>query len=264
MSSHIFFSVITVVLNDPVGLDRTGSSVLEQSVPCEWIIIDGGSMGPTLNILEKFKDSAVCISERDSGIYDAMNKGIGFSSGKYIVFLNAGDSFFDENTLFKVKAFLDASTGDLIDVLSCGAQLIISSNVTMYREPKNAKNYIWHGLPSNHQATFYKRGALVLYPYDIKYRMCGDYYIASVLYNAKKLFVKFDVPVVNFTVDGISSRWSRLLFLEPYLIQRDILGVSFGLRLLSLLKRLFSNLVIRFMRLPVLESHLTALLPKIK
>ncbi|MBT8541016.1 glycosyltransferase [Polynucleobacter paneuropaeus] len=259
-----FFSVVTVVLNDPKGLERTGYSVLRQKIRCNWVIVDGGSCSPTLNILEKFKDSAICISERDSGIYDAMNKGIGISSGKYVVFLNAGDSFFDENTLLNVKAFLDSNAGELIDVLSCGAQLIISPNISMYREPKNAENYIWHGLPSNHQATFYKKDILVSYPYDLKYKICGDYYLASVLYKAKKLFFKFDVPVVNFTVDGISSRWSRLLFLEPYLIQRDILGTSLCSRLLSLLKRFVSNLIIRFVRLPLLETYMTALLPKIK
>ena len=264
LTKNNFFSVITVVLNNPEALERTARSVLGQNCACEWVIVDGGSSSPTLDVLEKFKDSAIYISEQDSGIYDAMNKGINISSGKYIAFLNAGDSFCDEDTLVRVRTFLDVEAGGLVDVLSCGAQLIISPNISVYRGPKNAKNYIWHGLPSNHQATFYRRDALASLRYDLKYRMCGDYYLASVLYKAKKLFVNFDAPVVNFTVDGISSHWSKLLFLEPYFIQRDILGVSFGARLLSLLKRLASNLVIRFIRLPVLGGYVSTLLPKLK
>lgn len=70
--------------------------------------------------------------------------------------------------------------------------------------------------------------------------------------------------MVNFSVDGVSSRWNRLLFLEPYLIQRDILGVSFARRILSLGKRLSSNLIIRFIRLPVLEFLMSAFLLKLR
>lgn len=181
------FTVVTVVLNDPKGLEKTGQSVLNQSFPCEWIVVDGDSMQPTLDIINNFcKKNVRFISEKDNGIYDGMNKGFLMSSGEYICFLNAGDTFINEKVLEDLNIHLGSNEGRSIDVLSCGAQLLIARNLQIYRPPKNAESYIWHGLPSNHQATFYKKGALASYPYDLKYRMCGDYYLASVLYKEKK------------------------------------------------------------------------------
>ena len=87
-------TVITVTLNKGVKLEKTIKSVLSQThTDLEYLIIDGFSSDNTLQILEKYKTHLRFISEKDCGIYNAMNKGIKMSTGNYLLFLNAGDYF---------------------------------------------------------------------------------------------------------------------------------------------------------------------------
>lgn len=88
-----FFSIITITLNNSIGLQRTWLSLFSQSESdWEWIVVDGGSVDETPKFLAINKNSiAWWVSERDDGIYDAMNKGCAHSKGNYILFLNAGD-----------------------------------------------------------------------------------------------------------------------------------------------------------------------------
>ena len=92
-------TVITVVLNDEVHIQKTIESVLNQTwSDLEYIIIDGGSTDHTLSIIEKFRSKIhYLVSESDSGIYDAMNKGIRHAHGEFTHFMNSGDTF--ENSM---------------------------------------------------------------------------------------------------------------------------------------------------------------------
>lgn len=97
-------SVITVVRNDFDHIRYTIESCLQQTWPdVEYIVIDGASTDGTLNILEEYRDKlAVLISEKDSGMYDAMNKGICMATGRWISILNSGDTYVSENSLSEV------------------------------------------------------------------------------------------------------------------------------------------------------------------
>ena len=97
-------SVITVVLNDEKGLQRTINSVFGQSYPnIEYIIIDGGSTDETINIIRQNNSNiAKWISEPDTGIYDAMNKGITFAKGDWILFLNSGHTFCNKKVITEI------------------------------------------------------------------------------------------------------------------------------------------------------------------
>ena len=104
---HLLVSVITVVLNGADCLERCIQSVLEQGFrEKEHIIIDGGSTDGTLEILRDYSDRIDCwISGPDDGIYDAMNKGIVLSRGKYIKLLNADDMLAPDSIAKAVKVF---------------------------------------------------------------------------------------------------------------------------------------------------------------
>lgn len=93
-------SVITICYNEP-DVEKTCESIINQTFQdFEWIVIDGGSTEPTLSILNKYRDRMnIFVSEKDEGIYNAMNKGIRLAQGKYLHFLNAGDMYFEKNSL---------------------------------------------------------------------------------------------------------------------------------------------------------------------
>ncbi len=93
-------SIVTVVYNAKSDLELTLKSIKSQSANAEVIVIDGGSTDGTKEVIGQNKDIvSKSISEKDNGIYDAMNKGIDLATGEWIYFLNAGDVFFDYKTL---------------------------------------------------------------------------------------------------------------------------------------------------------------------
>lgn len=99
-------SVVTISFNAANTIERTIQSVLSQSYKnLEYIIIDGGSSDGTLDIIRKYEDRLVWISEPDNGIYDAMNKGIRISKGEWLNFMNAGDRFASNDVLEKIFSY---------------------------------------------------------------------------------------------------------------------------------------------------------------
>ncbi|WP_109832824.1 glycosyltransferase family 2 protein [Reichenbachiella versicolor] len=109
-------SVITVVYNGADVIEKTIQSVLSQSFQnLEYIVVDGASNDGTLEVLSKYSDSiSKFISEKDSGIYNAMNKGIVLSSGDYLLFLNAGDIFYSDQSLEKLISVANNHQWDFI------------------------------------------------------------------------------------------------------------------------------------------------------
>ena len=100
-SSKPEFSIITVVLNDKYGIKKTIKSILKQKLKnFEYLVIDGGSTDGTLSVIKKYSNKIdYWISKKDKGIWDAVNKGIILSRGKYINTINAGDTYYSKNSL---------------------------------------------------------------------------------------------------------------------------------------------------------------------
>ena len=101
-------SVITVVYNNVNDIERTMLSVLNQTYRhIEYIIVDGHSKDGTLETIKRYENRlARLISEKDSGIYDAMNKGLAAATGDYVLFMNSGDEFYDAATAAAVFCFI--------------------------------------------------------------------------------------------------------------------------------------------------------------
>lgn len=236
------FSIVTVVRNDLAGLQKTTESICSQKYrDYEWIVIDGGSTDGTVDYLRGLSCSYLTwSSEKDHGIYDAMNKGIITCHGEYLIFLNAGDLFPNSTTLSLVADTISINNNP--DVLFGGAELVFANAGVFFRPPKKLEGYIWHGLPANHQATYYKRKALGGMLYDPTYKICGDYYLVAQLFKQGICAAYLNQTLVKFSIGGASYYNRYPLFLEPYKIQRDILGISFPIRAVSLAKRLISNI----------------------
>jgi glycosyltransferase involved in cell wall biosynthesis len=151
-------SVITVCYNDAEGLELTANSVqrsLDENV--EYIVVDGGSSDGTVDLLGKLSFINYWVSEPDSGIYDAMNKGIALAQGRALLFMNAGD-------------FID---GDI----PLGKLPAPSFLPVWYKNPfgnfrKIAIKSEKKGMPNCHQGVVFEHKGLT---YDTNYRISGDY-----------------------------------------------------------------------------------------
>jgi glycosyltransferase involved in cell wall biosynthesis len=228
-------SIVTVVYNGKKFLEETILSVINQSYDnLEYIIIDGGSNDGTIDILKKYEDKIdYWVSEKDGGIYDAMNKGIDLVSGDWINFMNAGDSFYDSEILKKI--FLDKNL-DKIDIIY-GKHNVIYPNKTRIAEAGNIKD-IWKGSQFCHQSTFISSSVHKLNKFNLNNRIGADFEFFYRLYKNKKIFKYIDVVVANYSagglsdikrVDSIVGRWnvidknSKINFYYIWIILKEIL-----------------------------------------
>jgi glycosyltransferase involved in cell wall biosynthesis len=170
-------SLITVCFNAERTIERCVQSVAAQCYKnVEYILIDGGSFDNTLQIINKYAAIVtVLISEKDSGIYDAMNKGIATASGDVIGMLNADDYFADENILDMVaQSFKDPAVkllyGDL-DFVNCGGMVVRRWRSGNYSD----QGLRWGWMPPH--PTFYGRKDLFSRydGYSLGYGSAGDY-----------------------------------------------------------------------------------------
>jgi len=243
---HPFISVITVVRNDPEGFCSTKSSILSQVYQnFEWIVVDGASSDATRRLVHDVisQGDARGISEVDSGIYDAMNKGLHLSRGDYVIFLNAGDRLLDEDSLSRAAAAI--GDANLPDVAFFSSEMDFGRWTV--KRPVKPPRYIWHGQPGLHQATFIRRSLHVEYPFSNLYRVCGDYHVLARLYKNKVSMESFStvIGVNSFAVDAASGRQKIRLIREAFLIQRSILGLSCWICLISVIKRSVNSMMFK-------------------
>ena len=235
--SQSFFSIITVVRNNIDGLKRTKSTIEAQTCQSwEWIIIDGNSDDGTSQFtLSCISPKVRAISEKDRGIYDAMNKGLRAASGVYVIFLNGGDLFANETVLEVIKEDLQREP---VDVLFGGSRMHFG--IVALSRPSRDPSYIWHGQPGLHQATFFNRELHQRIPYDINYRICGDYDVLTRMWAAKLRFRSSSiiVSVNEFTAQATSGRNKIALMREAVRAQRKNLRLP--------LMTIMASLVLRF------------------
>lgn len=207
-------SVVTVTYNSAATLEETILSVLNQTYPnIEYIIIDGGSTDGTIDIIKKYADRlAYWVSEPDKGIYDAMNKGIDASTGDYINFMNADDTFYDDNVLKNV--FSRDYNEDV--VYGKTLKILPNSNIIMENRPVS---FLSQNMVFGHQASFVKTELIKKIKFDLKYKSAADYnfFHAVMMNNGSFREVPFIVSIFN-ACDGFSARNIKLSWKEVDMI----------------------------------------------
>lgn len=203
-----FFSIITVCYNEEKNIEKTCKSIFKQTLKnFEWIVIDGKSIDNTLNIIKKYnKCITSLVSERDDGIYNAMNKGIKRAKGEYVLFLNGGDQLKDKNVLQKVSDFIkgDNQKTNIYygDMLYDDGELVSYKTSTL-----NEKFFIKKSI--SHQATFIKKNLLIKHKgYSEKYKIVSDYdfWIKTII--KEKAKTKYLPIVISiFDQNGMSSNY---------------------------------------------------------
>ncbi len=176
-------SVVTVVLNRYEDIGYTLKSVCEQTYEkVEYIVIDGQSKDGTLDIIHRYRDCIdVLVSEKDEGIYDAMNKGLKLSKGDYVVFLNGGDSFHHKATLEEVVFHSVISKPQWPDLVF-GECLLVDKNRNPIKKRSEFKNQTFpetldyysfrEGTNVSHQAFIIHRK--IAGQYDLRYKWSSD------------------------------------------------------------------------------------------
>jgi len=218
-------SVITIVYNNARDIERTMLSVLGQTYPAiEYIVIDGLSNDGTLDLIKKYENRiAKFISEKDEGIYDAMNKGLALATGDYVIFMNSGDEFFDADTVSAVFASADDA-----DIYYGETEMINDAGQSLgQRRHKAPKQFTWRGfnlgMSISHQAIYIKRS--LIEPYDRRYQLSADIdWIIRAAKKAKKI-VNVNRYVAKYLVGGMSKTKHRQSLVERF----DIMKRHYGL-----------------------------------
>lgn len=199
-------TVITVVFNDAAHLEKTVLSVLNQVYDnVEYIVVDGGSTDGTLDIIRKY-DHAIdyWVSEKDAGIYDAMNKGLRLATGEWVNFMNSGDLFYKNTTLNTIALQLESNMQIVfgeIETISNRHQF----NVRKISGPVSMENLVMK-MPICHQSMFvtlqsFKQVGL----FDTNYKICADHdwLIKALLAGHQAKYVQECIALCN--IDGVSS-----------------------------------------------------------
>jgi glycosyltransferase involved in cell wall biosynthesis len=209
-------SVITVVFNAQNELKKTIQSVLDQTFSdIEFIIVDGGSKDGTVRLIEFFNNRITkWVSEKDLGIYDAMNKGVRMATRDYVLFMNAGDLFFDTNVLRDLHDFVSVNSQYQIVY---GDAEIITSKGSHIQNQKNRHADLTKSII--HQSMLIKRSHLVSNPYNTSLRIMADYdnlLGLSVSHPQAIFYLKRVICIYNKF--GVSSKPLYRYFAEYYLI----------------------------------------------
>lgn len=242
------FTIITVALSHLGGLQKTWQSLKEQACQdFEWIVVDGGSLDGTVAFLQTVDfPSFRWISEKDDGLYDAMNKGIEMAQGTYLLFLNAGDQLAGPKVLANVKYSIETQSvgpdfiyGDAYEVDERGR---------LRNKPARSHQAIWYGMFTHHQAMFYKRNVLDGLCYKTQYTLAADFAFTSEFLVRSKHVLRVKFPICVFEGGGKTSSTSAHLrgmkeqFSVCLTIQRRSLGVCIGIFLMHVSKHIFIRL----------------------
>ena len=217
-------SVITVVNNSAATIADTLLSVASQVYPhVEHIIIDGASMDGTLNVIEQHRGKlAKVISEPDSGIYDAMNKGLALATGEVVGFLNADDVYADKDVLSRV---VDIMERESLDALFGDVEFFRPEDPTRtvrrYRSARFSPDQIALGWMPAHPALFLRRRVYEHYGlFRADYRIAGDFeYCARIFHGNNLVYRSLPETLVRMRTGGISTGGWR----NTILLNREVL-----------------------------------------
>ena len=223
----ILFTVITVTYNAQETLERTLISVHEQTYSnIEHIVFDGKSTDGTLDLIKKHQtDNLKWISEEDNGIYDAMNKATAMAKGDYICYLNAGDAFYEKDTVEGI--ITTAQQHHLPDILYGETDVVNNKGEFLHnRRLKAPERLNWksfkQGMLVCHQAFIIKRS--IFEPYDLWYKFSADVDWCIRLMKKSKSIVNTHLILIKYLNEGITTANQKESLRERYNIMAKHYG----------------------------------------
>lgn len=216
-------TIVTVVYNAADTIENTILSVINQDYPNkEYIVIDGGSNDGTVSVIKKYEEKLTkWISEKDEGIYDAMNKGIMLGHGDWITFRNCGDLFAEKNSLTKVFSIpydkdVMVVHGDCYRTCDYGYKIEHPFPLSRYKIE----------MPIIHPATFIRLSLHKRWLFDKSYKVAADYNMIYRCIEAGLKFVYVGFPIVVFPKGGFSDQNWRIALADMMRIQKRVYSLS--------------------------------------
>jgi putative colanic acid biosynthesis glycosyltransferase len=196
-------TVVTVVFNAEQYLEDTILSVSEQSYSdIKYLVIDGESTDNTLEIIKKYENLIdVWVSEKDRGIYDAMNKAAIMTGSGYLCFMNAGDVFYSPETVEKVISNIGESRPGVIygDSQVCYAdgfnRILLSASL----------DHLWRGMCFSHQSMFVDSELMKKNLFNIDNEISADYEFICRLFSSQTQFMQIGEIVATTSAGGVSD-----------------------------------------------------------
>ncbi len=241
-------TIVTVVFNASDEIETTLKSIISQSYPNkEIIVIDGGSTDGTIELVEKYIDRIDQFkSEKDNGIYDAMNKGIKYSSGDWICFMNAGDTFFSKKTIQNIfdkeEISHDILAGDCIADYKSFTKLLKVKDISE----------INYGMIFCHQAVIVRADIYREKMFDISYKIASDFNFFYWCHLSNKKIRIYDFPFSIITTGGVSDTMKFKVILENRKILRHFSKTNLYIEFKYLLKIIWT----------LIKSLIEAILPR--
>ncbi len=202
-------SVITINYNNSKGLEKTINSIVNQTfADFEYIIIDGGSLDNSVEIIKKYSTKiSYWVSEKDNGIYNAQNKGVAITKGEYCLFLNSGDSLVNDAVLtnvFSQKYSSDIIYGDM--------QTMDENEKIQHRKMPSTigliqlfRDTLWHPVSFIKRELFLKYGN-----YNEQFKIVADYeFFVRVIIKEKISTKHIPLEIALFDTSGISSERNK-------------------------------------------------------
>lgn len=214
-------SIITICYNAQDTIEETIENVLSQSyADIEYIVVDGKSTDNTVSLIEKYQDRiAAFICEKDTGVYNAMNKGIALATGDVIFFLNSGDLFYNDHVVEHVVDFIKEN--DDVEMVY-GDVIVVDPDKAIARIQsieKFDKINFYDGTIC-HQAIFAKTSLFKKYGgFDESYIISADYeWLLRLIFYHRVKIMRINLIVAFYQLGGLSSAPENY---GTYLLERD-------------------------------------------
>lgn len=213
MESTVLFSIIIVTLNAEKEILTTIKSINEQNYnDYEIIVKDGGSKDRTLKLLPQ-NTKCYIYCEKDLSVYDGMNQAVKYAKGKFVIFMNAGDSFYNPEVLNELSSYIYKN--NLVD-----SECVLYGNYCrkgeyIQNQPVNLTPFYLYRRPLCHQSIFYSKKLFEIYGlYDLKYKISADHDLNMRFWLNQVPFYHSGLTICNYIGGGISESdngWKKAL-----------------------------------------------------
>ena len=227
--NSVDLAVIIVCYNSEISIEQCIKSIINQSVrPKQLIIIDGESDDQTINIINKYRNHITdFVSEKDSGIYDAMNKGMHLCKSEYFLYLNS-DDYFANNSILQI--YKNEILNKKIDFIFGNINLMSETRTIRKWNAEYSPRLIQFASRVPHPGFALKTEIVNLIGnFDIRYKIAADYDFILRVMKVTQNYYHIDTTVINMAIGGASTKGLKNLILQNLELCRSLIRNGYSI-----------------------------------